>query len=74
MIATALILFVYACLLTDDQCPNEDKILLEYDDVREISSANYPMDYANNMYCRWVFQGPPGSVVVVRIMDFDLNR
>ncbi|XP_072042095.1 low-density lipoprotein receptor-related protein 12-like [Amphiura filiformis] len=65
---------LFGCLWQDDQCPSEDKVILAYNDVHEMTSANYPENYDNNMHCRWKFKGPEDSVIIVRIMDFDLHR
>ncbi|KAM4618540.1 ovochymase-2 [Polymixia lowei] len=43
------------------------------EDQNGVYSPNYPESYSNDSVCRWVIYAPPGHVVKLDFVDFDLE-
>ncbi|XP_072022253.1 uncharacterized protein [Amphiura filiformis] len=49
-------------------------IYIEYGDVKNLTSANYPGNYLTDLLCSYLVESVEGTPIVIDIMDFDLER
>ena len=69
-----LILITISHCHTDNSCPqSDDPVELNYGDRQTITSDGYPGNYGDNIHCRWLYTGPPDSVIIVKFDDFQLD-
>ncbi|XP_072042084.1 low-density lipoprotein receptor-related protein 12-like [Amphiura filiformis] len=56
------------------KCPQDtDAFFVDYGSPQRISSADYPDEYPPNLHCRWLFESPEGSILVVKVVEFNVD-
>ncbi|KAG7250608.1 hypothetical protein CRUP_018061 [Coryphaenoides rupestris] len=55
-------------------CGQSDCVLVLSESQGEFSSPCYPQDYPKSLACKWTMQAPPGFIVQLSFLDFDLEE
>lgn len=60
--------FAYSAVKPPTAC--NEGLVIEGEDMGVITSENYPNDYNDNAYCRWLIIAPEGSILSLKFDDF----
>ncbi|EFN89302.1 Cubilin, partial [Harpegnathos saltator] len=56
------------------ECNKEVALMGEHNYTYSFSSPGWPIGYAHNLRCNWVFTSPPGTHLVLRILSMNLEE
>lgn len=56
------------------ECNKEIALMGERNNTYAFSSPGWPIGYAANLHCNWVFTSPPGTHLMLRIIAMNLEE